>query len=139
VALTSPIDAGGGVIGCPVTFAATAVDVDDQILSGKQIPGDIPIIADDGIDRVEFYVNGHLLATDDFPPYEITVQVGPFIPATDGKNTAFARAYDNDTPQLTSDSQTITFLMAVPPPSLPGEPDDCMKGAAPGTPPPPSA
>jgi hypothetical protein len=135
VALTSPIDGGGGVIGCPIMFAATAGDVDDQILSGKQMPGDIPVIADDGIDRVEFYLNDRLLATDDFPPYEVTVVHGPFIPATDGENTAFARAYDNDTPQLTTDSATVAFLMAAPPPTLPGEPDDCMKGTAPATPP----
>ncbi|WP_173160397.1 Ig-like domain-containing protein [Phytohabitans suffuscus] len=61
------------MIGCPITFAATAVDVNDQILTGEQIPGDIPIITDDGIDRVEFYVNDRLLATDDLPPYEVTV------------------------------------------------------------------
>lgn len=131
VALTSPADGFGGVIGCPVTFAAIAVDVDDQILHGSATSDDIPIIADDAIDRVEFYLNGRLLATDDFAPYDVTVTHGPFIPAPLGKNTAFARAYDNDTPQLTMDSQSVAFLMAEPPPGLPGEPDECLKATPP--------
>ncbi|GAA0984255.1 hypothetical protein GCM10009555_057620 [Acrocarpospora macrocephala] len=119
VALISPTDGFIGVSGCPITFSASAVDGDNEIMRG---PDDIPIFAPDGIDRVEFYVNDRLLATDNIAPYEITVDRGPFIPQSSGKNTAFARAYDTDKPQLNADSEIVSFLLVDPPPGLPDEP-----------------
>ncbi|MEO3863823.1 Ig-like domain-containing protein [Acrocarpospora sp. B8E8] len=86
VSLTSPADGFVGVLGCPVTFAAVAEDIDNQILLGRPAtPDDVPVIADDGIDRVEFYLNGHLLAADYTAPYEVTVDRGPFVPRTRGR------------------------------------------------------
>jgi hypothetical protein len=128
VALTSPTDDSGGVLGCPFTFAATAADPDNEIMGGGSTT------VDDGIDRVEFYLNGELLATDDTTPYEVTVVNGPFIPRLDGKNTAFARAFDDDTPQLSADSQTVSFFMVDPPPGLPDGPDPCLQATPPEPP-----
>src|SRR6266545_723416 len=116
VDLTGPTDGFVGVLGCPVTFTAVAVDPDNEIMQLRLITtDDIPVIADNGIERVEFYLNGHLLATDSTAPYEVTVAQGPFVPATAGeKNTAFALAYDDD-----------------PPPGLPGDPDQCLQATPP--------
>jgi Big-like domain-containing protein len=137
VALTSPTDGSGGVFGCPFTFAAVALDPDDEILWGPPATSDDWTASEAGIDRVEFHLNGQLLATDDTAPYEVTVRNGPFVHRFEGVNIAFARAFDRDTPQLSADSATVSFFMVDPPPSLP-DIDPCMQATPPPIPAPPA-
>jgi Big-like domain-containing protein len=134
VELTSPIGGGGGVLGCPFTFAAVALDPDDEMMGGPPATEDGWIVTEAGIDRVEFYLNDQLVATDDTAPYEVTVRNGPFRHRHDGLNIAFARAFDRDIPQLSADSEPASFFMVDPPPTLPGI-DPCMQATPPPTPP----
>src|SRR5690606_28348974 len=89
VELTAPT---GGLVGvvppCPLVFAADAVDPDGAV------------------DRVEFYVNGVLVGTDDTAPYRVGISGGS-VPAPE--RVAFARAYDDGNPQLSTDSEPVTF------------------------------
>src|SRR5690606_766544 len=92
VTLTYPTSTLSYVDGCPLLFTAEASDPD-------------------GIDRVEFYVNGVLVGTADTAPYRLEVsraalpsRAPPFY-----QYTAFARAYDAGTPPASSDSEPTTF------------------------------
>lgn len=49
------------------------------------------------------------------------------------------RAFDADKPQLSADSQTVSFLMVDPPPGLPDHPDPCLQATPPINPPEPAA
>lgn len=104
VTLTSPEAGFGTPITCPAPLAAEATDPDGAI------------------DRVEFYVNGELVATDDTAPYEAEAS-GPGGHLVEGENTAFARAYDDGDPALSTDSEPVTFTMLPPLPSSPGDCD----------------
>ena len=96
VTLTYPTSTLSYVDGCPLLFTAEASDPD-------------------GIDRVEFYVNGVLVGTADTAPYRLEVsraalpsRAPPFY-----QYTAFARAYDAGTPPASSDSEPTTFSLAI--------------------------
>lgn len=90
VALTRPGEFGLTVFPpCPVTTIAEASDPDGAI------------------DRVEFYADGALVSADDAAPYHAQV------PARSG-TVVFARAYDDGTPQRSTDSDPVTLMIAVP-------------------------
>lgn len=91
VALTEPTSGTAGYVPpCPFVLAAEATDPD-------------------GIDRVEFYVNDRLVGTDDTFPYQAKIS-GSGLPPN---SVAFARAYDRGTPQLSSDSEPVTFSVII--------------------------
>lgn len=114
--LTSPEEGFSDIAGCTFQFAAEASDPDGAV------------------DRVEFYVNGALLGTDDEAPFELELRPnGPV-----GENTAFARAFDNGNPALSTDSPPVTFVLLVPPPAPPGQ-DPCRSGVPPVPPEPGTA
>lgn len=96
VQLTSPAD--GAVFGypCGATLSAIAQDPDGAV------------------DRVEFYVNEQLVASDDTAPYEVELPPGAF------DNVAYARAFDNGDPALSTDSAPVSFTFVPPPPVPPG-------------------
>jgi cellulose 1,4-beta-cellobiosidase len=99
VTLTSPPSEGTTVpLPCAITLAADASDPDGEI------------------DRVEFYVNDELVGTFHNAPYEMEIEANH--PAVLGQgNVVFARAYDDGTPPLSTDSASSTIGWAVPPPA----------------------
>lgn len=109
VALTSPPEGFEDFLGCDIAFAADAADPDGAV------------------DRVEFYVNGQLVGTDDEAPYALESRPpnGP-----EGDYTAFARAYDDGSPARSTDSATVTFQLLPPPPGVPGV-DPCRRAVPP--------
>ena len=99
--LTRP---GGGLAGilspCPFILAADASDPDGAI------------------DRVEFYVNNVPVGTDRTAPYLIGIGYLPTAAPPSSEYVALARAYDDGVPQLSSDSEPVTFQVVIgdPPP-----------------------
>lgn len=91
----------GGLIGftspCPIFLSASASDPDGAI------------------DRVEFFVNGALVGTDHTVPYLIGSTLGAFPPPSPPtfEYVAFARAHDDGTPSLSTDSAPVAFRIAV--------------------------
>ena len=94
VTLTSPAPGAVVLIGRTLTLAATAGDPDGAV------------------DRVEFLVDGTVVATDDTAPYEASVPVS----FTLGQHTATARAADNGSPPLAATSDPVSFsVISLPP------------------------
>lgn len=93
VELTAPASGTVGVVApCPLTLTADAIDPDGAI------------------DRVEFYVNGVLVGTDHTAPYQVSTSAGATpVP----ERVAFARAYDDGTPPLSTDSEPVTFQTVI--------------------------
>jgi cellulose 1,4-beta-cellobiosidase len=94
VTLTSPPPSTTVLIGRPLTLAAEAADPDGAV------------------DRVEFLVDGAVVATDDTAPYEVswpvTVGLGP--------HSMAARAVDDGTPPLATVSAPVSFnVISLPP------------------------
>lgn len=98
VAMTSPL---GGTVGftspCPIFLSAGASDPDGAI------------------DRVEFFVNGALVGTDRTAPYTVGSTLGAFPPPAPPtfEWVAFARAHDDGTPSLSTDSAPVAFRIAI--------------------------
>jgi hypothetical protein len=113
VTLTRPAGTLVGVVSpCPFVLAADATDPDGAI------------------DRVEFYVNNRLLGTDGTAPYLIGVGLGALPPPSSSSDwVAFARAYDDGVPQLSSESAPVTFRVAIGDP-LPETIFACMSSLA---------
>jgi cellulose 1,4-beta-cellobiosidase len=100
VTLTSPISGVMHVSVCPVPLAAEASDPDGAV------------------ERVEFFVNDVLVNTDQEAPYQFNFGPGgPGAPIS-GSNTVFARAWDDGSPALSTDSAPATFLLVPPPPNI---------------------
>jgi hypothetical protein len=96
VTLTRPSSSLVGVVSpCPFVLSADANDPDGAI------------------DRVEFYLNNMLVGTDRTAPYLIEIGALPPPLPSSAEWVAFARAYDNDVPQLSADSQARTFRIAI--------------------------
>jgi hypothetical protein len=95
VTLTSPVE------GSAVPIPGTAV-----LAAGASDP-------DGAVDRVEFYVGDELVGTDSAAPYQVdvsTVRLGF------GTHTAYARAVDDGSPPLSTDSEAVTFFVVTIPP-----------------------
>lgn len=90
VVQTGPVGLTGWISPCGITLAADAGDPDGAV------------------DRVEFYVNDVLVGTDDTAPYRTRMTSLPM-----AGNVAFARAYDDGVPQLSTDSEPVTFQIAI--------------------------
>ena len=92
VTLTQPSGSTASFVPpCPFVLAADATDPD-------------------GVDRVEFYLNGQLVGTDHTFPYRVKLTNVYSLPPN---SVAFARAYDQGTPQLSADSAARTFSVAI--------------------------
>lgn len=101
VSVTSPAQGDLVILPSVVTFAADASDPDGQV------------------DRVEFYLDGELVGSDDTAPYQVDVTVNSFCDCT-----ALARAFDDGDPALSTDSDPVTFSwITVPPVEVIAEPD----------------
>lgn len=104
VTLTQPSGGSAGYVPpCPFVLAAEASDPD-------------------GVDRVEFYVNGKLVGTDDTFPYRVDIPRGslPSVAPPSYDYTAIARAYDAGSPSLSSESNPVNFHIVIgdPPPGI---------------------
>jgi hypothetical protein len=98
VTMTSP---RGGLVGfvspCPFVLNADASDPDGTV------------------ERVEFFVNGALVGTDHTAPYLAGSSLGAFPPPSPPsfEYVAFARAHDDGTPPLSTDSAPVAFRIAI--------------------------
>ncbi len=98
---------GGGGENQPPTATLTSPTAGASFPQGQAVPLAATATDPDGtINRVEFYVDGALVATDTSAPYTASatgLSVGP--------HSAFARAFDNGSPQLSADSDTALFTV----------------------------
>ncbi len=101
VGMTSPANGATFQLGATIPLAATASDNDGSIT------------------KVDFFVNGNLVVTENVAPYEATTTIG-----TTGNYTITARATDNDGAVTTSQGVSIKIEDGTPPPtdviSIPG-------------------
>ncbi len=92
ISLTSPTNGQSFAVGASVPLAATASD------------------SDGAVSRVEFRVDGNLVATDTSAPYSFNATG-----LTSGSHTAQATAFDNGSPELSAAS-TVPFSIGTPDP-----------------------
>jgi hypothetical protein len=82
------------------------------------IPGTVVLAAeasdpDGAVDRVEFYVGEELVGTDSAAPYQVEVST---VSLGFGSRVASARAVDDGSPPLSTDSEPMTFFVVTVPP-----------------------
>jgi cellulose 1,4-beta-cellobiosidase len=98
---------GGGEQNQPPTATLTSPAGGAQFAQGTAVPLAATASDPDGsVSRVEFRVDGNLVATDTTAPYTASA-TGLAV----GTHTAQAVAFDNGNPQLSGQSSTVTFTV----------------------------
>jgi cellulose 1,4-beta-cellobiosidase len=101
-------DGGGDPGNQPPTATLTSPSNGAEFPAGSTVPLTATATDPDGsIDRVEFFVDGNLVATDTTAPYSASATG-----LAAGSHTARAIAFDNGSPQLSGESALVMFSIA---------------------------
>jgi cellulose 1,4-beta-cellobiosidase len=95
---------GGGGPGAPPTVSLTSPAAGQQFSQGTTVPLAADASSTEGIDRVEFFVDGNLVGSDTTAPY--TASAGGL---SLGSHSATAVAFDDGSPQQSTTSAPVSF------------------------------